>query len=493
MRTFKLSKSSFLRGVQCEKSLYLHRHYPELRDELSEEQQTVFERGTNVGLLARQLFPGGEDASPEDYSRFFDSITTTKKLIKDGAKIIYEAAFEYNNTVAAIDILVKTRNGWKGYEVKSTTGLKDIHFLDAAVQYYVITGSGIDLKDISIVHLNNGYVRCGDLDISSLFTVQCVKKEVLGLLDTVEERIPKLLSVLRKKSIPDIPIGPHCSDSYDCDFIGHCWKHVPEHSVFEIAGLRSDKKFELYGNGFLTMTDIPDDYRLSDRQRVQIDALRSGRSYIDKQAVGAFLRTLSYPLYFFDLETFNPAIPLYDNSRPYQQIPFQFSIHYKKSAISAPKHIEYLADAGADPRLELIQHFLEDTKTPGDIIVYNKSFEGTRLNELTRDFPSYASGINERIERIKDLMDPFRSKSYYTPGMHGSHSIKYVMPELVPGLTYDTLEIGNGGAAMNAFDQMVSETDPKKIARTRKALLEYCKLDTLAMVRILEVLEGVNN
>jgi hypothetical protein len=230
IRKYKLSKSTFLRGVQCEKSLYLHRHHPELRDELSEEQQAIFERGTNVGLLARQLFPGGEDASPEDYSKFFDSIRTTGKLIDAGAGIIYEAAFEYDNTVAAIDILVKSRGVWKGYEVKSSTSVSDTYLLDAAVQYYVITGSGIDLKDISIVYLNNEYVRRGDLDLHSLFAVQSVKKEVLGLQDYVRENIPRLLTVLRRRNIPDIQIGPIVKirmDAISWDTAGSMYRRIP--------------------------------------------------------------------------------------------------------------------------------------------------------------------------------------------------------------------------------------------------------------------------
>ena len=491
MRNYKLSKSSFLRGVQCEKSLYLYRHHPELRDEISEAQQAIFDRGTNVGLLAQQLFPGGEDASPEDYSKFFDSIHTTRRLIDKGAKIIYEAAFVHNNTAAAIDILVKTRGGWKGYEVKSSTSVSDVHILDAAVQYYVLTGSGINLKDISIVHLNNEYVRQGELDIQKLFTIESVKDEVVEHQQYIEDKIPGLLSVLRKRSVPDIPIGPHCSDPYDCDFIGHCWKHVPENSVFDISRLSSAKQFELYNNGIISMNDIPDDFSLSSNQRLQVDALRSGQPVINSGAVRAFLDTLNYPLYFFDIETFNPAVPLYDNTRPYQQIPFQFSIHYKNTERSKPVHYEFLAETGPDPRPEFIERFIELTESPGDILVYHKSFEVGRLNELARDYPGAAPEINKRIARIKDLMDPFRTKAYYTPGMRGSYSIKYVMPELVPDLSYDGLEIADGGMAMNAYERLLDETDSEVIARTRNALREYCSIDTLAMVRILEVLEKV--
>ncbi len=491
MKHYKLSKSSFLRGIQCEKSLYLYRHHPELRDEITEAQQAIFKRGTDIGLLAQQLFPGGADASPEDYSRFFESIKTTQKLIQDGAKTIYEAAFGHDRAAAAIDILVKTRGGWKGYEVKSSTSVSDVNLLDAAVQYYLITRSGIVLKDISIVHLNNEYVRRGDLDLHKLFTIVSVKQEVLEHQQYIADKIPELLSVLRKRSAPDIPIGPHCDDPYECDFKGHCWKHIPENSVFDIAGLHWKKKFELYYNDIVNMDNVPGDYQLTASQWVQIDALRSGRPFINEEAVREFIKTLTYPLYFFDIETFNPAVPLYDNSRPYQQIPFQFSVHFKKSKRSSLMYHDYLADAGPDPRPEFIEQFLQCTAEPGDILTYNQSFEVTRLRELARDYPHYEHELTNRIDRIKDLMIPFQRKAYYTPGMHGSHSIKYVMPELVPDLNYESLTIGDGDAAMRAYEYLLSETDPEKISGIRNALCDYCKLDTYGMVRILEELERV--
>lgn len=490
-KNYKLSKSSFLRGVQCEKSLYLNRNHPELRDEITEAKQAIFTRGTDIGLSARQLFPGGTDASPEDYTRFSDSIKTTKQLIEKGEKIIYEAAFGHNNTAAAIDILVKTRGGWMGFEVKSSTKVSSVNVLDAAVQYYVITGSGIDLKDISIVHLNNEYVRRGELNVEEMFTIVSVKPDVLEHQQFVAERIPKLLSVLRKRTVPDVPIGPHCDDPYECDFKGYCWKHIPENSVFDIAGLNRNKKFELYYGGVVNMADVPGDFMLTASQRVQIDALRSDRPLINEDAVREFIQTLTYPLYFFDIETFNPAVPLYDNSRPYQQIPFQFSVHFKKSKRASLMYHEYLGDAGSDPRPEFIEQFLQCTAEPGDILVYNQSFEENRLRELAGDFPDYEPELTNRIDRLKDLMTPFRAKSYYTPGMCGSHSIKNVMPELVSDLTFGDLDISDGDAAMRAYERLLSETDPAEIARIRNALLEYCKLDTYGMVRIFEELEKV--
>ena len=492
MSNYYISKSAFIRGMQCEKSLYLHRRHPELRDEISEAQEAIFTRGTNVGILAQQLFPGGVNVKPDEHSQIQESIEKTSQLIESGEKIIYEAAFRHGNALAFIDILVKEGRGWHIYEVKSSTKVDDVHMLDAAFQLNLLINSGLRVKDVSIVHLNTQYVRKGDLNIHELFTITSVFHQAGDVLNQVIENLRRFGKVLKRDAVPDIPIGPHCFDPYDCDFMGHCWKHVPENSVFEMGNLRGDKKFELYNQGIIHIKDIPDEYPLSVKQRIQVVCERNGNTIIDKAKVNEFLNSLTYPLYFFDLETVNPPVPLFDNSRPYQQIPFQFSIHNKKSKRSAAGHYEFLAEAGPDPRPELIRQFLRYTANPGDILVYNQAFEVGRLRELARDFPEYENELNNRIERVKDLIIPFRSKAYYTSGMRGSYSIKAVLPEIVPELSYDEMEIGDGGAAMHAYERLITETNPEKTQQTRNALLEYCKLDTLGMVRILEVLEGVS-
>jgi hypothetical protein len=486
---YKISKSSFLRGVQCEKSLYLHLHHPELRDEISETQEAIFTRGTGIGILAQQLFPGGIDAKPADYSQTQQALEKTRHFIESGMKIIYEAAIQHRNAFAFIDILVNEGRGWHLYEVKSSSSIQDVHVLDAAFQLHLLIDAGFKVNDVSIIHLNTKYVRKGELKVQELFSITSVYDLAEQRLVDIDKKIQRFEKLLKSDSFPGIPIGPHCYDPYECDFMGHCWQHVPDNSVFEMGNLRSDKKFGLYNRGIVLVKDIPDEYPLSESQRIQVQCERDGKKKIDRKQIHDFLGDLNYPLYFFDLETFNPAVPLFDNSRPYQQIPFQFSIHYKKSKRSTPTHREFLAEAGPDPRPEFIGEFLKATEKPGDILVYNRAFEAGRLRELARDYPEYANDLDDRIDRIGDLMIPFRKKAYYTPGMRGSYSIKAVLPELVPDLTYEGMVISEGGAAMNAYEQLIVETDRAKISEARNALLAYCKLDTLGMVRLLEELE----
>lgn len=485
-----LSKSTFVRSCQCLKSLYLYKHNPDLRDEIDISQQRIFDRGTSVGELAQQLFPGGEDASPLTPYDYAQSVIKTKQLIDAGCKIIYEAAFQRDEVLAAMDILVFKNGLWKAYEVKSSTSVKDQFILDAALQYHVITGT-IPLKDISIVHINSEYSRNGKLELNKFFETVSVLDEVNEIQSYVKEQILKAKEVIKEKEIPVKDIGEHCFSPYSCDFMGHCWKHVPEISVFTISRLTTDKKFDLYNNGILNLEDVPDEYPLSEKQRLQVNHKKSGETYINKEAIRKFVNDLQYPIGFLDFETFQQAIPQYDNLRPYQQIPFQYSLHYKKTKKSKTEHLEFLGDEKTDPREEFIVQLIKDLDRPGDILVFNKGFETGRLNEMALIFPQHEEKILKIIDRIKDLMIPFQQKHYYSPLMNGSYSIKKVLPALVPELSYGTLAIGDGGTASATFEELYFVTDQDEIATTRIQLLEYCKLDTYAMVRILEVLEKI--
>jgi len=483
-----LSKSTFLRGLQCRKSLYLNAYRHELRDETGEDLLAIFKRGNEVGELAQSLFPGGINASPEKPLKIKESVAYTRKLMSEGAGTIYEAAFLHKGLLCYVDILVNDNGKWKVYEVKSSTSISDVNLMDAAFQYYLITESGIPIDGIFLVHINNRYVRYGALDIQSLFTVESVLEEVRSRQKLVAEQVRVLQKVLRNGSIPDIDIGEHCTDPYECDFRGYCWQHVPEHSVFEIHRLKKSEAFELYRRGIVRIEDIPRDYPLNPSQRLQVECHTTGSTFVDYEHLASFLDQIRYPLSFMDFETFMPAVPLFDNARPYQQIPFQYSLHYREEKGAEPEHREFLAEAGADPRKRFIERLLEDTERPGDILVYSP-FERARLKEIARDIPAYAERIEALISRIQDLMIPFQKRYYYVPAMRGSYSIKAVLPALVPDMSYDDMPIADGGAAMRAFEELWYETDEERREEIRRDLLAYCELDTLAMVRIVERLE----
>lgn len=489
---YKLSKSTFMKGSQCIKSLYLNKFHKDLRDPVSESKQAIFDTGHQVGDLAQSVFPGGINS---DFSLDLDADKASAKtleFIKSGHKVIYEAAFIYDECLAVMDILVNDGKTWKAYEVKSSTSAKEEYKLDASYQYYVIENSGIHLDDVSIVYINNQYVRQGELDINELFSIESVLDTAKSNIDLIKESIAAYKKILESGKIPEKGIGEYCSKPYDCDFLSHCWKHIPEDSIFDISGMFTKKKLELYNSGIIKISDIPADFKLSVNQRLQVDSANNTTTVIDKRSIGDFLNNLNYPLYFLDFETIRPAVPIYNNHRPYQQIPFQYSLHIVSNQGDNPLHFEFLATGKDDPRKALIESLIEQTKGTGDILVYNETFERKRLEEIARDFPEYSNDIESLLMCLKDLMIPFKDKYYYKPEMRGSYSIKEVLPALVPELKYDGLTINNGDLASITFMKIINkEFSESEVEKIRKDLLEYCKLDTLAMVKILEVLYKV--
>lgn len=487
MKSINLSKSQFIRGLQCHKSLWLYKNQSELRTQSDQSQQALYDSGTDVGVLAQGLFPGGK-VIPFEGSTFDEKINKTKELINSGVDTIYEATFKFDNILVMVDIFHKGRDGWGIYEIKASTGVKEVHENDVSLQYYVLTGSGLEVSSVNLVHINNQYVRQGNLEINKLFTIADITETAMGKQDFVKEELEAIRSAI-KYDCPKVDIGPHCSDPYGCDFTDHCWKHVPNYSIFNLSRLYTNKKFELYYKGILSFEDIPSDYPLSQSQRHQIEAELTGNEIINKEGINEFLSQIYYPLYFLDFETFQQAVPQFDMLRPYEQIPFQYSLHYIEAEGGELKHSEFLGKEGTDPRESLASSLVEEIPKDVCILTYNSSFEKRIIRELASKFPQYSNHLMNIHDNIIDLMIPFQNKHYYKQEMKGSYSIKYVLPALVPELNYKDLEISGGGQASETYAQLHLNECKDKIDRTRENLLEYCKLDTLAMVKILEILE----
>ncbi|MBU4371780.1 MAG: DUF2779 domain-containing protein [Proteobacteria bacterium] len=482
-----LSKSLYIRGLQCHKSLYLEKFHRDLKEETAAEAQERFDIGNMVGESARGLFPDGVLVPYiETENGVAEQLRLTSEAMKKGSKVIYEASFQYDGIFVKVDILHKGSRGWEIYEVKAGTKLDPVYVDDAALQYYILTGAGIKVGKAFISHINGGYVRKGALDVQKLFTSEDITKQVKEKQLFVIEQLKKQRRMLKGK-LPKIDIGPHCSDPYECDFCDHCWKHIPDDSVFDLYG-KGVNPFDLYAQAIIKQKDIPLDL-LNRAQRQQVVATAKKQNAVDKKKIREFLKTLSYPLYFLDFETFMSAIPLYDGVKPYQQVPFQYSLHYQNKKGGKLYHTEFLANSGIDPRKPLLEKML--TEIPDDvcILTYNMTFEKRVLTELSTQFPKHKKAIEKWTDNMQDLMVPFRQRDVYFWKFKGSYSIKNVLPVLVPQLSYEDLEIADGGAAMDAYHQMGAAKDnPEELAKIRENLLAYCKLDTLAMVRILETL-----
>lgn len=486
-----LSKSTFVRSCKCLKSLYLYKNFYDLRDEVSASQQAIFDQGHLVGELAQQLFPEGVDASIEPRYDYKQSIVKTTELINDGCKVIYEAGFMYNNLYAALDILVIKNDGCYIYEVKSATSIKEYNIFDISAQYYILTGLGYKVKEVSIVYINNKYERKGEIEPKKLFTIESVLKQAKEHQPFVEAQLKEAQATLRRKTIPEIAVGDHCSKFYSCDYHSYCWKDIDEveYPVTDISRL-GIKATKLIDAGIVSQLDIPDDFPLTKIQRLQVDAVQKKSVTFNKKEVTKFLAQITHPVYFFDFETFRSAVPLFDYSRPYQQIPFQYSLHKRKSKNSSVEHIAFLGDGITDPRKALTEKLISELGTKGSILCYNKSFEISRLKDLAKLFPKHKERIANIIDRIVDLIEPFQKQHVYHWEMNGSASIKSVLPAFIPNLSYGDLEIQEGETASQSYLNMSVESDKDIIESTRTSLLEYCKLDTYAMVELLRFLEN---
>jgi hypothetical protein len=480
-----LSKSKYIKGLQCEKRLWLDKHRPELKEELSDAQKALFAQGTSVGELAQELFPGGMDATP-DYDRkdgIAIGLRQTKQWIDEGASVIYEAAVSPNGLYAAMDILVKEENGYRAIEVKSSTSVKPYHIDDAAVQYYALTQAGIPLVDIEIMHIDTSYVHDGDLELAKLFKRESVLESIIPMQEFIPSKIATFSNVLRNEQMPEIEIGPHCDDPFSCDFKGFCWSHIPENNVFNLTRI-GKKGWALMDDGYFDLNDIPEDYPLSDKQQTQLQGSKYGKEVFLKDDVKEFLSGWDYPLYFFDFETIGPVVPLFDGTSPYQHFPFQYSLHVLKEPNGDLEHYEFLADPeNGDPRQALTTNMLYDLGKSGSIVTYNMGFEKGKIKALAASFPELEKELLSLNERIVDLMIPFQKQWVYKPEMNGSASIKKVLPAMTD-LSYDDLEISDGGTASDTWKTLAEGTFVGDKKKTMNDLLEYCKLDTLAMVEI---------
>lgn len=487
-----ISKSQFNLSQQCDKAFWLYRHRKELIS-FTAAQEKVMKQGSSFGELMQQCFPGGIDVSKEA-TYFSQRINLTRDLIFKAQAPIYEATLSTKvkgvPLLCMVDVLVPDQDGWHLYEVKSATSVKPEYIGDAAFQKFVAEQMGLNIKSVNIVHVNNQYERIGALEIHKLGKVARIDEHVQNSAIDFEPAIENLEAIDAGK-LPRQNIGAHCFKPYACAFMEHCWLSVPkEDSVFDFFSL--SKALELFEQGWSTVSSIPADHPFQGKSDIRFKAYQKEGLQVNKQDVQSFLDELQYPLCYLDFETFMSAVPKFDYSRPYQQICFQYSLHMQESESSEIKHIEFLASAeGDDPRIPFINRLVEDIGDSGSIVVYNAAFEKTRLKEIGENFPQYKEACEEMIHRMVDLYEPFRDLSIYHPDMKGSASIKAVLPALVPELSYKDLDIADGGAAMTTFENMIDGIyTAEETHRLRTALLKYCELDTWAMVKLVEKLEG---
>ena len=496
---FYFSKSRYCEFKQCPKASWLHKHHPEVR-EVDAATEARFTKGNELGDLAMGLFGDFVEVTvkkPDGSLDLNKMKELTKQYIREGREIICEASFDYNGLYCAVDILRKTKNGYAMYEVKSSTHPdKYVYILDVCYQTYVLEKLGIHVDGVYIVTIDSDYVFDGTLDIKKLFKITDVSALVEQEIGMVEDDLKLAEANLALKDEPKIDISCSCRDPYECACWNYCTRELPKPSVFDLYRIQFEKAIELYRKGIVSYEDaIREKVKLNDKTKRQIEfALEDKGTYADRKEIKAFLDTLSYPLYFLDFETMMPVIPQYAGTKPYQQITFQYSLHYIEEKGGELKHKEFLAESGPDPRRALAERLVLDIPENVCVLAYNKAFECTRIKELAEAFSDLAAHLLKIKENIKDLLDPFQKGHYYNRNMGGSFSIKSVLPAIYPDdpdLDYHNLDgVHNGGEAMEIFPRIKDMPEDEREA-ARRSLLEYCKLDTLAMVKVFEELVRV--
>ena len=482
-----LSKSRFCSAYQCPKMLRLRQNKPEeFNDDVMD--QNVLNTGSAVGDLAMGLFGPFVEVPFGDLK---EMLQETDRLIEDDMPIITEASFSVDGNFCSVDILKNLGNNRvEIYEVKSSTSISDIYLYDAGYQYYVLNKCGYEVKKVSLVTIDNTYVRVGELELDKLFAVTDVTENVLSIQAEISEYIDMLREYMEQADEPQREIGAHCFAPYSCGFFDYCTRDLPHPNIFDIASLQNRSKFKLMDKGIKSFEEVEAGKAVNDKCMLQVEhELHDMPDHINIEGIRSFMDTLSYPLYFLDFESFQPAVPLYDNSSPYEQIVFQYSLHYILEEGGELYHKEFLANPGEDPRRAVAEHLCEDIPKDVCVLAYNMGFEKGRIAALAKLYPDLEEHLMNIHGNIIDLMVPFRNKDYYNRAMQGSYSIKYVLPALFsddPSLDYHNLEGVHNGAEASATFAAMAEMEPAELEEYREHLLRYCELDTYAMVKIWE-------
>ncbi|PIU28944.1 MAG: DUF2779 domain-containing protein [Candidatus Hydromicrobium americanum] len=486
-----ISKSKYLAGLQCLKYFWYQINAKEKIPQPDFVNQFIFNQGLLVGEYAKKLYPGGIDLGK--IGDLKEQLVKTFELLSE-RKTLFEASCSFGNVYCRSDILVPANaDKWDIVEVKSSTQLKEEYIHDVAFQKYCFEKAGVNIRKCQIACINNQYIRKGDINPEELFKRIDITVEVEEILRGIEGRIEELLEIAAGKNPPEIFIGKHCNEPYICPLKDKCWEFLPDNHIFNLYG-NKDKAARLYNEGILSIKDIPDRYDLNLKQQIQLECAKTSRPKIDKDEILKFINSLEYPLYFFDFETFSTAIPLYTGVKPYQRIPFQYSIHILDSIDGQPEHYDFLAEGAEDSREELLLNLRKKIGETGSIIVYYESFEKGVLKELAEAFPDYSQWTTSILTRIVDLYKPFGNFHYYHSSQKGSASIKNVLPAITD-LSYEGMEIAEGMSASIYFlyicgNYDTGESCPTKeeVEKVRKSLIKYCRMDTGGMIHILRAL-----
>lgn len=488
-----LSKSTYIRSLQCQKSLYLYKNYYKERDPVSVNQQLLFNRGHKVGELAHKLFPGGIDVSPSNHFKWAKAAKDTLILIGRGQEIIYEAAFIYEGVLVAVDLLVKSDSGWNAFEVKSNLEVKEVHIRDAAIQYYVITNSGIELNDFSIVHINRNFVKKGEIDARDFFSIKSVLSDCKKEQSSVIKNLKNAKQTLALKETPKVDIGKHCHQPYLCDFYGTCWKSIKGPNIFDLEGIDLETKFNWYNDGIISFDEIMHHQKISKLQRSQILSISKNSAIIDNNKLANYFTSLTYPIHFIDFKSIQAAIPTFEGSAPFQKILFAHSILTKDNYDTSLRHKYFCAEQAYNPSPHLLSNLLDNVQPLGDIFISNKN-ETLKLLQKQFDSKIHSAKIFDSfMERSKEFYTPFIQAYYYHRSLKSNSSLNEIHAVLINKTNSDLNIFLTEQQATGEYENLVYQSDILKIAETRENIHQYTNARASAMYDIYEYLKSLLN
>lgn len=485
-----LSKSRYLNGRQCLKLLWYAINQKKELGEPGPMANFVMAQGRAVGEVAHQLYPDGLllNYNPSPYAHAKVSHAALRER-----RPLFEAGFLHGRAYAIADILVPgPGEGWELIEVKSSTAPKEEHYLDLSFQAWIYSGAGLKIDKIFLLYLNNSYLRRGGLDPNKLFYRYEVTLPTVVDRPLIPARLEKMFQVIDAATPPEVAVGPHCYSPRECPLISKCWGFLPEQDSIMTLRSGGEKWYDLLERGILRLQDIPADYELSANQRIQVASHRSGQPYIDQPALREFLGRIRYPLFYLDFETMALPVPPYEETSPYENIPFQYVLFKVAKEGEAPERFTYLAEGKVDPRPEILANLSALLGEEGTIIAYNAPYELGCLRRAAERYPQFLPWAEKLDDRFLDLIEPFKKFQIYYPAQQGSTSLKDVLPALT-GESYNGLEIAEGGIASAeyarvTFDPRVSAEERQKV---RADLERYCELDTAGMIRVVERVKEV--
>jgi len=486
-----LSKSKFVGGWQCEKQAYLTANHPKLATPFDSATLARFAGGTRFGELAHSVWPDGVLIDSPAF-KHDAAVEWTKELINGNVvDVIFEAGFTELGTRVRADIIVRDResNTWDLVEVKSASSPKQVHDIDMAIQRAVIEESGITVGMTGVMLVDADYVRGDDGVIpNGLFKIVDRTNEVLALLPEITDMNSHLHEVINSEEVPDIEIGPHCEEPYDCQFFAHCTVSRPKDWVRNLPGFGLRKVADFESQGLVRIKDISADVKLNVLQQRAVHSSKNSTHWVSDH-LNKNLRSVEYPIRFIDFETASPTVPMYPGTSPRELLPFQWSCHTLNDDQSL-LHSDFLAAGDVDPRREFVESLLRAVGTHGPVLVYS-CYEESTLRKLSVKFPDLSVDVEKLIDRFVDLLTLVK-ENYYHPGFKGSFSIKKVLPVMVPGYDYSDLAIAEGESASATFVDIVEgRVDEDDLDNILYDLLEYCKRDTEAMVRIWQRLASI--